>query len=195
MPFYPDDAVAPEGLRLSRLVLRPLRAADAALDYDAVMSDAQALQRWSQSSWPADDFTLAENRTDLERHEREHGERVAFTYTVLSPDQGTCLGCVYLTPVFPEAARLVAGAMFPVQLGFWVRAAEVGGELDRYLFEALREWLRTSWRFDAVVLAISQKDERQESVVRDAGLGPGAALTLGDGRECWVFVEWIDRSE
>src|SRR5436309_16092952 len=103
MPFYPSDAPVPAGRRTGRLVLRPLCAADAAVDYDAVISSAAELRRWSGSSWPADDFTLAENRDDLERHEREHEERAAFTFTVLSPDLTRCLGCVYLTPLRPEA--------------------------------------------------------------------------------------------
>ncbi|HET9325420.1 MAG TPA: GNAT family N-acetyltransferase [Candidatus Eisenbacteria bacterium] len=193
MALHPVVTV-PEGLRTQRLLLRPLLAADAERDYAAVMSDPAALRRWSQSDWPSDDFTLAENLADLERHEREHKDGIAFTFTVLSPDGGRCLGCVYLTPVFKEAANLCRGAAYPVQLGFWVRSSEVASDLDRHLFEALRRWLRNDWAFDCVTLAISVKDERQEQVVRDAGLGPGASLLLGDGRECWAFVEWLQNT-
>ena len=85
MSLHPHGTV-PEGLRTPRVMLRPLLAADVERDYDAVMSDPAALRRWSQSDWPDDEFTLAENLTDLERHEREHKDGVAFTFTVLSPD-------------------------------------------------------------------------------------------------------------
>jgi len=65
-----------------------LGATDAEFYYEAVMSSAEMLHRWSQSNWPIDDFTLAQNLADLQRHEREHIERMAFSSTVLNP-QGT----------------------------------------------------------------------------------------------------------
>src|SRR5262249_14686707 len=148
MAFHPEHAPIPEGLETGRLRLRPLRASDVALDYDAVMSDPAALRRWSQASWPADDFTLAENLTDLQGHEREHLEGVAYTFTVLSPDASRCLGCVYFTPVRPEAVGLCGRSEHPVRVGFWVRSSEILGGLDRHLFEALRAWLRQAWAFD-----------------------------------------------
>ncbi|TMQ73312.1 MAG: ABC transporter permease, partial [Candidatus Eisenbacteria bacterium] len=156
--LLPRDARVPRGLRTPRLVLWPLRVDDAALDRDAVMSDPAALRRWSQSTWPADDFTLDENRVDLERHEREHERGMAFTFTVLDPDEARCLGCVYLTPVLGELAGSCGGAAHPVKLGFWVRSSEIAVDLDRHLLEALRGWLRDGWTFDAVVLAISRRD-------------------------------------
>ena len=61
MEFYPANAPVPQEKRTSRLWLRPLRATDVELDYDAVMSSAAMLRRWRQSKWPADNFTLAEN--------------------------------------------------------------------------------------------------------------------------------------
>src|SRR5438067_1060481 len=79
MEFYPASTPAPEEKRTNRLLLRPLQATDVELDYDAVMSSAEQVRRRSQSDWPADDFTLAQNLDDLQRHEREHRERVAFT--------------------------------------------------------------------------------------------------------------------
>ena len=58
--FYPANAPVPDERRTDRLLLRPLRATDAALDYDAVMASPAELRAWSQSTWPADDFTLAD---------------------------------------------------------------------------------------------------------------------------------------
>ncbi|MGH2620941.1 MAG: hypothetical protein ACRDHG_10290 [Anaerolineales bacterium] len=77
MDFYPVSAPVPQAMRTSRLLLRPLRATDVELDFDAVKSSAEMLRRWGQGGWPADDFTLAENLDDLQRHEHEHNEREA----------------------------------------------------------------------------------------------------------------------
>src|SRR5436190_10655528 len=110
MEFYPASAPVPEEKRTDRLLLRPLRATDVELDYDAVMSSAEQLRRWSHSGWPADDFTLEQNRDDLEQHEREHRQREAFTFTVLSLEGGRCLGCVYIKSPRPEIDWLSADA-------------------------------------------------------------------------------------
>src|SRR5262249_22189853 len=151
MEFCPASALVPEETRTNRLFLRPLRATDVELDYNAVMSSAEQLRRWSQSDWPSDDFTLAQNLDDLQRHEREHGTREAFTFTVLNPQATRCLGCVYITPVVPQAAHLCAGATYAANVGFWVRTSELANDLDKHLFATLREWFSTAWAFDAIV--------------------------------------------
>ena len=47
MPFYPDDAPVPTELRTEEFLLRPLRATDVDLDYEAVMATQEALRRGS----------------------------------------------------------------------------------------------------------------------------------------------------
>lgn len=187
MGFYSRQALVPEGIRSDRVLLRPLRASDAELDYDAVMSSAPMLRRWSQTQWPADDFTLEENRQDLERHEREHGEREAFTFTVLDPQGSRCLGCVYLTPLRPEAAAACQGTHHPATVGFWVRASELSSGLERHLLTVLREWLEREWAFDEVVFTIAQGETRQAALLAEAGLRPRLDFSLPDGRACRVF--------
>ena len=187
MQFFPSGAPVPAEKRTDRLLLRPLRATDVELDYDAVMSSPAMLRSWSQSAWPADDFTLAQNLADLERHEREHEAREAFTFTVLDPAGTRCLGCVYLAPV-PDAARpLCAGAAFPVRVGFWVRASEIASDLDRHLLAGLREWLATGWRFDCALFVIAERDARQATLLAEAGLQMRSTITLPDGRRCVAF--------
>jgi len=93
--FYPSDEPVPEVLRTDEFLLRPLRATDVQLDYDAVISSRAQLLLSSGGTWPKEGFTLEEELADLERHEREHRERVAFTYTVMNPAETECLGCMY----------------------------------------------------------------------------------------------------
>jgi hypothetical protein len=177
----------PEEKRTDRLFLRPLRATDVELDHDAVMSSAEELRRWSQSDWPADDFTLAQNLEGLQGHEREHRERKAFTFTVLNPHGTRCLGCVYIMPVWPQAAQLCAGAAWAANVGFWVRTSELASDLDKHLFATLRDWFATEWAFDYIMFAIGQQEARQASLLSEAGLQRRSAFTLSDGRPCWAF--------
>jgi RimJ/RimL family protein N-acetyltransferase len=187
MEFYPASAVVPEEQRTDRLLLRPLRATDVELDYDAVISSAEQLRRWSQSDWPADDFTLAQNLDDLQRHEREHIERKAFTFTVLNPQGIRCLGCVYIMPVRPQITQLCAGAAYAAGVGFWVRTAELANDLDKHVLATLREWFKAEWAFDCVIFTISQQEARQAALLSEAGLERRGAFTLPDGRSRWAF--------
>jgi hypothetical protein len=187
MPWYPADATVPEETRTERVWLRPLRASDVALDYEAVMGSAEQLRPWSQTSWPAEDFTLEENLSDLQRHEREHLERVAFTYTVVSPSGDRCLGCVYITPSTPQTDELCAGANCPAKVGFWARTSELASALDAHLLSALRQWFATEWAFDCMIWLISPQDDRQAEVARAEGLERRAELTLSGDRTVWAF--------
>ncbi len=183
MELYPASAAVPQEKRTGRLYLRPLRATDVELDYDAVMSSAAMLRRWSQSDWPADNFTLA----DLQRHEREHLERKAFTFTVLNPPGTRCLGCVYIMPLPPEQVPLCPGAAYAADVGFWVRASEVPNDLDQHLLTTLLDWFRAEWALDRVLFTIVQQETRQAALLAAAGLEQRLAVALPDGRLCRVF--------
>jgi hypothetical protein len=181
---------APAELSTGHLRLQPLRVSDVERDYDAVMSSRAALRHWSQSTWPAEDFTLAENRDDLERHEREHERGEAYTYTVLAPDSERCLGCVYIAPLRPEEEALLAAApgTQAARVTFWVRDTELAHDLDRRLFEALHEWFDAAWEFDDVVFATPHDEARQQQLFRDVGLADRGPCTLADGRVVRLFV-------
>jgi hypothetical protein len=186
MGFHPADSPVPRENRTERLILRPLRVADAELDYDAVRSSAAQLRRWSDSTWPTDDFTLADNRADLVRHEREHDNRTAFTYTVLNPEEAQCLGCVYILPVWPAAEPLCAGAAFAAAVGFWVRASESASGLDRHLLVTLRTWLRADWAFDCILFTANLRDAYLAALLGETGLQQ-LPLTWPDGRRGLAF--------
>jgi hypothetical protein len=180
--FHPAGAPVPDGTRSDRLLLRPLRATDVDADYDAVMSSRAMLRNWSQTTWPADDFTREENLRDLGRHEREHREGVAFTYTVLDPAASRCLGCVYLTPLPAALADSCEHGTHGTRLGFWVRASEVANDLDRHLLGVLRIWLASEWAFDTTLFSVSPQEIRQASLLAEAGLMLRAEVTLPDGQ-------------
>jgi hypothetical protein len=183
---FPSSGSAPREMQTGRLVLRPLRASDAERDYDAVMSNPAELRRWSGGEWPSNDFTLAENLADLERHEREHEHGEAFTYTVLAPDEARCLGCVYIVPVWPEAVPLCGAAACAACVGFWVRASEGANDLDRHLLTALRGWLGTEWPFACILFTNYVDDTRQAALLAETGLSR-FPLAWPDGRTGWAF--------
>lgn len=176
MAFNNDDFHAPEELRTDEFLLRPIRAADAELDYEAVMESKEFLRLWEQSSWPEDDFAVEANREDLDKLERRHTDGESFTYTVMNPAETQCLGCVY---IFPTAARLFSKAQisaidgarwceYEAAIYFWIRKSRLADELDRRLLEALGPWLEHDWRIEHYLIVTNEQFEQQVSMIETA---------------------------
>lgn len=175
--FYPANAPVPEALKTSEFLLRPLRATDVELDYDAVISSRAELWLRSDGKWPREGFTLEENLEDLVRHEREHIERVAFTYTVMNPDETECLGCVYINPLALMLERGNASAEQMATIGddeawitFWVRQSRLADNLDVRVLNALLVWFKTEWAFKRVVFGARKEQERQIRLFQEANM-------------------------
>ena len=191
MPFYPSDALVPAELRTHEFLLRPLRTTDVGLDYDAVMSSAEMLRRWSLSDWPCEGFTRRDNLADLKWHEGEHEERIAFTFTMMAPDWSECLGCVYVKPLLPRLCP--AGVQlgdYPACVSFWVRKSRLRDDLDARLLAALREWFAAKWRFSGIAFRTSDQEVRQLRLFAKAGLRLRGEVESSDGAGQWlVYTE------
>jgi hypothetical protein len=168
MTFYPGDAPVPTELRSDEFVLRPLRAADVDLDYEAVMASQEALRRGSGGEWPRPGFTLEENLADLQGHEADFHARRGFTYTVMDPTETRCLGCVYAYPFEDDADGRDRAGQAVVR--FWVRSDRIADDVDRQLLAVLLPWLRSDFAFTRVLFQVCADDERQTALMNEAGL-------------------------
>ena len=191
--FYPPEASAPLELRTGDAILRPLSARHNSLDYDAVMASQQRLRVSSTNGWPREGFTLEENLADLIEHEREFMEGRAFVYTVLTPEESRCLGCVYIYPRERVLRSRGAGAEASALVGddeaevrFWVRTERLADDMDRRLLAALRAWLREAFAFASVRYGVLAREERQVALLRAAGLRLLARYPV-DGTEYLSF--------
>jgi RimJ/RimL family protein N-acetyltransferase len=125
--LVPEDFKVPTELATDRFRLEPLGPKHNDSDYAAWTSSIEHIRRtpglvgWG---WPPDEMTPEQNLADLEEHAKDFEERTGFTYTVLDPDRDEVIGCVY---IYPSGVRS------------WVRADRA--ELDKPLYEAVRDWL------------------------------------------------------
>ena len=173
MTFGMVDFHAPDELRTEEFLLRPIRASDAELDYEAVIESKQFLRRWEQSSWPADDFTVEANRDDMVKLERRHTDGESFAYTVIDPTETQCLGCVYIfpsdAPVFTRAQiTAIDGARwsgYEAVVYFWIRTSRLADELDRRLLDALGPWLEHDWRIEDHLIVTNEQVEQQVAMI------------------------------
>jgi hypothetical protein len=146
-PLVPDDFVVPLELQTAHFRLEPLGPQHNAADHAAWMSSISHIQStpgFAGHGWPTDEgFSAEENLGDLVQHADEFERRVAFAYTVLSPDSNAdVIGCLYVNP------GALPGA---VDVRSWVRADVA--DLDGVLRQSVREWLARSWPFDEVTYA------------------------------------------
>ena len=75
-------------------IIRKIMAADAAMDYAAVMSSVDAIKAQRGGTWPNGNDTLEENSIDLAWHQRDFECQYSFAYVVTRLDGTEELGWV-----------------------------------------------------------------------------------------------------
>ncbi len=197
MSFTEPDSAVPERLVTDEFLLRPITAQDAEIDHAAVIETREYLRLWEQTSWPEDNFSVADNRADLEGLAERHAAHRAFTYAVMDPADSMSLGCVY---VFPTDAKFLAVAAVTPTRGdvwdevdavvyFWVRRSRMETGMDERLLAALRPWFANEWQLPTTVYVTNQQftqqveligrtDLRLQFEVREPGK-PGTYLAFG----------------
>jgi len=127
--------------------LRPIRAADADIDYPSVMASRERL--WAKYgaawAWPPATMTFEQDRDDLARHEAEIAAHETFNYAVLDAAEDSLLGCVYIDPPEPDSPPGTDAVV-----SWWVVEGAVGGDLERALDDFVPRWLAETWGFASV---------------------------------------------
>jgi len=140
-PIVAPDFPIPPGLANARFVLEPLTVAHNVADFGAWMSSVdhiRATPGFGGGTWPDAAMSPEDNRRDLAGHAEHFAHRVGFTYTVLDPASRDVIGCVYLYPSRTTDHDL--------DVRSWVRADRA--DLDKPLYDAVRQWLADDWPFD-----------------------------------------------
>ena len=187
--FYPETAVPPTKLQTEELLFVPLTPAHVHLDYNALMVSKEMLRRWGGHGWPSDDFTIEANRQDLEWHDQEHRENIAYTYTILTPDESECLGCVYIKPLrdIQEDAP-----DFHAIIRYWVIEPRLIDGLEKQVLTTLIHWFNSdAWQFKRMLLHTRQADVRQLALFREAGLSESDTIELSDRGGLFVFFDLL----
>ncbi len=149
--FVPADFEVPYGFETDWCRVRMLTVDDALPDYEAVMSSAEMLRELSGGRWPSTDMTLEEDLSDLEMHQSEHENREAFTYTIVSLDEDSVLGCIYIMPPHP-------GSNIDAAVRFWLRQNLWERGLDTGFYDLLRNWIDADWPFGEVIYPGRERD-------------------------------------
>jgi hypothetical protein len=176
-------------------VLTRLTAAHAERDHAVLLASREYLRAWSDSSWPEDGFSVAENADELRWHDEEHEARVAFTYSVLDAEERRVRGCIYVRPlgdmlrtrgVEPPAGPAWPGVTTPCVRGWIRRDAPEPDEAE--LLRVVLGWLSgPAWSFSDLWWVATSDDTRQLAALDPLGRTRELRTpTSGAGRE-WVL--------
>jgi len=154
-PFVPASFDPPTRLVDAAFVLEPLGPRHNESDYAAWTSSLahiRATPGFPWGDWPHE-MSLAENRADLEMHERDFEDRSGFTYTVLDPASGEVIGCLYIYPVRrrDEDGNVIETIAGAASVRSWV--SQDSAALDEPLWRAVSAWLEVEWPFERIEYA------------------------------------------
>jgi len=141
--IVPDDFEVPLRFENEHFIIRPIKASDAEMDYEAVMESIDIIHKSLLSDrWPPQDFTIKHNMEQILIKEKQFNKKKSFTYAVLSPDERRILGSVYINRGIggPEAAVFM-----------WIRKSEFNQGMDPVLEETVKKWIKNQWPFEYVV--------------------------------------------
>lgn len=142
--LVPSNFTPPETLITNNFIIRKLCYADAVMDYDAVMSSIDIIQKTRGGDWPTKDLTLLDNQIDLAWHQREFENKSSFAFIVTTLDGSKSLGCVYF---YKPGFRGLDSPDCDVDVSFWVTQSAFADGLYPVLYATTQNWLKTSWPF------------------------------------------------
>lgn len=175
MAFYPIDESVPTQLATEGFLVRPLLASDVENDYQAVLASRERNLRMSNGRWPKEGFTLEENLEDLKTHEKEHIERKTFTFTVMDPEDKTCLGCIYIIRPGERMSEYYFENKLTLDyvayLNYWLRPDYSGKEFEVNFLKSLIQWINEEWKFGQVNYFVGKYAlESEHEIFLQAGL-------------------------
>ena len=171
-PLHQDPF--PGFISTGKFIFEPLSPEHVALDYEAVMSSRVFLRKWSQSTWPTDNFTRDENLNDLVRHSQEQANNFAYTYTILNIERNRCLGCIYIKPVesitaYTSEEEIKLRTLTAI-LSFWVRESLQDNQMEQLIIKFLIKWMKETWQFHDLAFATNDFVPQQISLFQKNGL-------------------------
>jgi len=136
----PDSFEPPETLIKEQYILKILSPKHNEIDYEAWTSSRDELQGifGPSDDWPPYNYSPEQNLADLEKHYREFNKKIAYAYTILSPDQAICIGCLYIRPTYAKD--------YDARVDFWFRNSHKN--LESQFFDELKMWLKNDWQFN-----------------------------------------------
>lgn len=148
---FSEDFNPPREARIAGYLIVPLAEHHVDMDVAAINSSLEKIKELRGGTWPSGPVDLDDNRRDLIVHQQEFERRTSFTYIILSEDEQTSAGCIYIYPPhhpFDESDKSGMPANADAAISCWVTQAAYDEGLYPKVHHFVGEWLRTDWPFE-----------------------------------------------
>lgn len=149
---------APSGLKGAGWLLQPLQKGNAALTYEAYLTNPDAPVHHNGRCATDQPYTWRDHMERVERAEQEHRSHKQFSFAVLTAAQDKCLGCIHLTLLRPFLIRYQMPDHLLTGLGdnsalihFWFCRPYRVQPLAAQIIQALHHWLEHDWELDELL--------------------------------------------
>lgn len=130
-------------IETERFRIRPMTVRqDLLTDYEAVMSSPELLGAAFGDPDSVQPYSFEQEIIELGWHEKEFQMGYSFTFTVVSLDESSAFGNVYVLPADRGG--------YDAAVYTWVRGDQLDSGLGDELFEVTTKWIAESWPFERV---------------------------------------------
>lgn len=143
--FIAGSLIIEREYKLDQFILKALDAAMADIDYQAIMSNRESINKTFQPNcgWPSVNYTFEENFKAIQRHEIEFVERSTFVYAIFLNDN--YIGCLYIRPVVKKSMADIRSDCFDAQVFFWL-VNSVRSNYSNLIYNLLTKFVTDKFR-------------------------------------------------
>lgn len=178
---------APSALKGSDWQLQPLQKANAALTYEAYLTNPDAPMHRDGRCQAAEVYTWRDHIERIERAEQEHHAYKRFSFAVLSAAalsaaalsaaSTKCLGCIHLAPLrlflgrhnAPDSLLATTSDNTALVL-YWICRSHRETPFAVQLIQSLNRWLTQAWELEGHFFCVNPADLTAVHTLQAAGL-------------------------
>src|SRR5262245_2157866 len=139
-PLVPENFSPPEKFETEQFSLRPLFSEVMLQDYEAVIKGGSNLAKaFGRASFDVASYTLQREIIEVGWHSGEWSRKKSFAFAIMTLDEKTCYGSVYLYPTFKRD--------YDAHVVMWVVPDAPGPDFEAFLYATVKDWVASKWPF------------------------------------------------
>jgi hypothetical protein len=168
---------APVTLKGNNWQLQPMQMANAALIYEAYLTNPDAPIYHHGRFRNNEAYTWHDHVNRVQQAEKEHHACKSFSFALLSTAQNKCLGCLHLSPLRPSLVRYRAPDDVLATIGenramvlYWICRSHRKQTFSRQFIQPLHHWLSQVWELEGHLFRVNAEDFTAVHALQAVGL-------------------------
>lgn len=167
----------PSALKGKAWQLQPLQKANAALTYEAYLTNPDAPVHRNGRCQTDEAYTWQDHIKQIEKAEQEHNTHKQFSFAILSAIKNKCLGCMHLMPLRPFLTHynapdhlLGTNGENSAMILYWLCRSHRNRDFSYQFISALHQWLDHDWELEGHLFRVDSTDMTAVQALQAAGL-------------------------